>query len=415
MARRVRATKLDTREARLRLPVAKKPIFAKIAPRVGLGYRRNKTSGTWVVRVADGKGGNWIKAIGTADDFQDADGNSVMDFWQAQDRARVVGRAGDGDDGKLATVAKALDRYEADLKTRCGDAGNVARVRIHLSDALANQAVTLLTSRDLRKWRDSLAKQMAASSVNRVGSAFKAALNLLADHDEGIVNRQAWEMGLATIPNAEESRNVILTEPEIRAIIDEAYRENAEFGLLVEVAAVTGARVSQLARLEVQDAQTDRADPRLMMPTSRKGRGQRKITRRPVPIPTGLVARLRSVTADKPDNASLLVKSSGAPWKRSDQTRPFQRSAMNAGFDPREVTLYALRHSNIVRQLLAGVPIRIVAVNHDTSVLMIEKTYSRHIGDHADTLTRPALLDTSVPPGGTADRSNVVTIDVARR
>jgi hypothetical protein len=56
--------------------------------------------------------------------------------------------------------------------------------------------------------------------------------------------------------------------------------------------------------------------------------------------------------------------------------------------------MYALRHSNIVRQLLAGVPVRVVAVNHDTSVAMLERTYSRHIGDHADALVRAALLDT---------------------
>ena len=64
-------------------------------------------------------------------------------------------------------------------------------------------------------------------------------------------------------------------------------------------------------------------------------------------------------------------------------------------------TLYALRHTNIVRQLLAGVPVRIVAVNHDTSIAMIERTYSRYIGDHSDALARAALLDTTAP---TADR-----------
>ena len=53
----------------------------------------------------------------------------------------------------------------------------------------------------------------------------------------------------------------------------------------------------------------------------------------------------------------------------------------------------------IVRQILAGVPIRVIAVNHDTSVAMIERTYSRHIGDHADLLARGALLDTAEPVG----------------
>ena len=54
--------------------------------------------------------------------------------------------------------------------------------------------------------------------------------------------------------------------------------------------------------------------------------------------------------------------------------------------------MYALRHSSIVRQLLAGVPVRIVAAGHDTSVVMIECTYSQHITDHADAMVRGAML-----------------------
>lgn len=58
------------------------------------------------------------------------------------------------------------------------------------------------------------------------------------------------------------------------------------------------------------------------------------------------------------------------------------------------MTIYALRHTNIVRQLLAGVPIRLVAVAHDTSALMIERTYSRHIGEHGEEMIRATLVDT---------------------
>ena len=61
------------------------------------------------------------------------------------------------------------------------------------------------------------------------------------------------------------------------------------------------------------------------------------------------------------------------------------------------VTIYALRHTSIVRQLLANVSIRIVATLHDTSVKMIERTYSRHIAEHTDALARRALLDVSQP------------------
>jgi hypothetical protein len=31
--------------------------------------------------------------------------------------------------------------------------------------------------------------------------------------------------------------------------------------------------------------------------------------------------------------------------------------------------------------------------NHDTSIVMLEPTYSRHITEHTDALTRRALLD----------------------
>ena len=190
-------------------------------------------------------------------------------------------------------------------------------------------------------------------------------------------------MGLATIPDAEQSRNVILTESIVRDIIGAARRQSAEFGLLVEVAAVTGARVSQLARIEVQDLQADRDAPRLMMPTSKKGKGQKAVQRRPVPLPTGLAAKLRALSAGRPANTPLLVKPSGEPWRKSDHSRLFARAAKAASENPERVMMYALRHSSIVRQILAGVPIRIVAVNHDTSIAMLERTYSRHIGDHA--------------------------------
>lgn len=428
MARSARSARLESRSARLKLPVAKKPVFVKIGPRVGLGYRRNQTAGTWVARVADGRGGNWTKAIGFADDFDQADAAGIFDFWAAQDRARAIGRlshAGEGDDAKLSTVAAALDRYEADLQTRGGDKGNAVRVRSHLSDAFKRKTVALLTKRDLRAWRDGLAKTLTPASVNRTCSILKAALNLAADHDERIPNRSAWEVGLATIHDAGRSRNVILTDGTVRELVAAAYHQSREFGLLVEVAAVTGARVSQLAGLEVQDVQGDRTDARLMVPSSRKGRGQKKISRRPVPVPVGLIERLAKLGEGNPKNAPLLRKPSGEPWAKSDHSRLFKRAVKKLvdrrieeqddrskpikldDHEPSEVTIYSLRHSNIVRQLLGNVPIRVVATNHDTSVAMIEKTYSRHIGDHSDALARSALFDVVPPPAGEAEAGGV--------
>jgi integrase len=409
MPRSMRAPALETRTARLKLAIAKRPYWARIGQGISLGYRRNQGPGTWSVRVAKGRGrgqGHWSQVIGTADDFDAANAGAVLNFWQAQDKARALGRAarhsGDGG-GKLGTIAQAIEAYEADLKLRGGDTGNVSRIRIHLPVALAAKTVATLAARDFKSWRAALSKaDLTPAAINRSNSIFKAALNHAAAHDERIGNARAWEHALASIPDAVESRNVILDEEAIRAIIAGAYQVGAEFGLLVEVAGVTGARVSQLARLEVRDLQAARADPRLMLPSSKKGRGQKKITHRPVPIPPSLAIRLLASAQDRAAYAPLLTKPSGERWKKSDHLRLFRRTVTLAGLDKAEaaITLYALRHSSIVRQLLAGTPIRLVAAAHDTSVAMIERTYSRYITDVSDVPLRRALLDLSEPAGG---------------
>jgi integrase len=255
--------------------------------------------------------------------------------------------------------------------------------------------VALLTVRDFAPWRDALAAaELSPASVNRTNTALKAALNHAADQDERITNRRAWQKGLAALPDAAESRNVVLDETSVRAVISAAYNVSAEFGLLIEVLAVTGARTSQIAQLEVGDVQADRTDPRLMMPGSKKGSGRKTLERRPVPVPTTLANRLAATSKGRASNARLLLKLNGEPWRAADCQRPFAAARSAAGLSE-QVTPYALRHSSIVRQLLAGVPVRVVAAGHDSSVKMLEQTYSRYIGDHSDALIRRSLLDTA--------------------
>jgi integrase len=401
MARSARASRLETRTARLKSAVRKKPYFVAIAPGVGLGYRRNKTAGSWVVRAADGKGGNWTQAFAVADDYEDANGTDVLTFWQAQDRARVLARGtkdADEDSGKPVTVAQIIDNYEADLRVRGGDIYNAQRVRVHLPEMLARKTVALLVApQEFRHWRDGLVRKgLAPSTVNRTCAAFQAALELSATQDPRITNQNAWRTGLTALPDAEQSRNVILPDDSVLAIISAAYAVSRAFGLLVEVAAVTGARVSQLARLEVGDLQGDRSDARLMMPSARKGRGRKRIERRPVPIPVNLAMVLKKAGSGRASEAPLLTKPNREPWRHSDHRHPFERAVTRTRLNPGQVTIYALRHSSIVRQLLANTPIRVVATLHDTSVVMIERTYSKFISDHSDALSRRALLDTTL-------------------
>lgn len=396
MPRKVKDRSLDSREARLKLKPRIMPYYRSLDQKLALGYRRLKgKAGTWTARHYLGDGKYEWEVLAGADDLSEADGREILNFWQAQDKARAamaarlkVAASAAGDDGQIITVSVALDRYDANLEARGADVGNVARVRNHLTDGLAERPIALLTAHSLETWRNDLLEDMLPASVNRVATSLRAALNLAADGIEGL-NRAAWEIGLRAIPDASEARNVVITDAEVRRVVGEAAKESPEFALFVEVAAVTGARPSQLGRAQLRDLKADSLD----MPSSRKGRGKKKVTRRQVPIPAALADRLRAAAVGKALDAPLLTRPDGERWKKSDQTRPFRRTAERAKLDPKVVTIYALRHSSITRQLKANVPIRVIAALHDTSVAMIEKNYSVAIDKHVDEIVRPALLN----------------------
>jgi integrase len=414
-----RNAKLESATARRKLAVRKKPYYVRLSPGIALGYRRNAGAGTWTVRVAEG-GAEWIKKIALADDLERASPPHVLSYWQALDTARALARRQPGeaiDESRPLTVAEALDRYEADLKARGGDPYNARHARLHLPGSILSKPVALLGATELRKWRDSLLldKGLAAGTVNRTKTGLRAALELAAAHDPRITNQRAWKVGLAALPDAHRARNVILDDATVRRIVAAAYDHDRALGLMVEVAAVTGARLSQLARLEVADLQADGPEPRLLMPLSAKGRARNKRhERRPVPITGALASVLKQEAADRASDAPLLTRADGSGWGHS-RTRhhrnDFRAVIEAAGLDPDEVTLYALRHSSIVRQLLANVPIRIVATLHDTSVKMIERTYSRYIASHGDEIARRALLETYAQPSAA---HNVVTLAKGR-
>lgn len=253
----------------------------------------------------------------------------------------------------------------------------------------------LIDVAEWRRWRDGL-KGIAPATVNRMTRTIVAALNLAAEHDARIT-RHTWRVGLKPLSDAQRARNVILSDDQVRSFIAAANTYEDELGLFVETAAVTGGRSSQLARLEVGDLRASEAT--LMMPRSGKGggrlRSRKKIDRIPVPVTASLAARLTAAASGRPSDAPLLLRSNGLSWG----AMPFRyygnavrEIVIGLGLDPDVASLYALRHSAIVRQLLANVPIRIIAATCDTSVVQIERNYSRFITSHSDQLSRRALL-----------------------
>jgi integrase len=417
MARKIRNKNLETRTDRLRLAVTPRPVFVKISSGLALGYRRNQAGGTWIVRKADGKGGNWTKAIGRADDYQeanasaddfnDAAGRNVLTYWEAQLRARKV--AEESGSTTKTTVREALAAYETHLKERGGDIGNVTRLRRHLSEELLKRRALGIDKSEWLAWRSTLLKATATvGTANRILVVARAALNLLSGgHD-----RAPWREGLASMTrnrDQEQDRNIVLTAGLVRRVMNVADAMDLQFGLFVAIMAQTGARPGQICKIKVGDLST--YDSSISIPVSKKGRGTKRKTHVHLSITDSLMTRLKPVAEGRDKGEPLLTKSRVrgkriwvTPWRKSDQKRPFEKVIKVIADEPeftewlkreqlipKQVTIYSLRHTSIVRQILANVPTRAVAAAHDTSLSMIEATYSRHIERHADPIMRKSL------------------------
>ena len=53
MARTIQAPNIQARGERLKLPISSVPIFVRVDRGLAIGYRRNKTNGSW----------NWLSAV----------------------------------------------------------------------------------------------------------------------------------------------------------------------------------------------------------------------------------------------------------------------------------------------------------------------------------------------------------------
>jgi integrase len=387
------------RTPRLKAAVRKKPYFMQITPGVSLGYRRNQGPGAWLVRVADGKAGNWMKGFAIADDAEKANNDTVMDYAQALVRARVIAGADrTPSSDRPITIDEAVDAYETDLETRGASPQNAKSIRFYLNGhpALKAKPVALVKKKDLTDWRNSIVIKngVKADTANRVSRVFKAALTLAASNDERITNINAWKEGLKALPSdtGSTARDLILSDDEIGAIVEAAYAEELELGIWFQTLAETGVRESQVLRLEVYDLQDDRAAPRLMMPSSRKGRN-RQVERKPLPISLELAQHLKRASLGKRPNEPMFSE-----LRQIDKR--FKEVADRVGGIPAQAVPYSFRHSSIVRMLLRNVPVSVVASHHDTSAEIIQKHYARFISNVSDSITRDTLPDFAAPAKG---------------
>ena len=266
MPRKVRNSLLENRSNRLRLPIAKKPVFVRVGPGLSLGYRRNKASGTWVLRVADGRGGARTTAIGFADDHDEADGHGFLDYWQAQEQAKTVARRKAGaPDAEPVTVRWAAETYLEWLtaKNRRTAADTRGRLNRHFLPKFGERLVTSLTKTALDRWLASMVAdaddpeqiRRSKDSANRVLTMVKALLNhAMRDPANGLTDDNAWRL-VKPFHGVAKARDTRYTAEQVRRLMNGA--SDSALSDLIAGGYLTGARYGELA-----EARVSHFDPR---------------------------------------------------------------------------------------------------------------------------------------------------------
>ena len=426
-------SKIDTVARRKKLPVSAKPVWETIGDaRSGLklGYRKGARGGSWVgKRVKDGERGE--TTLGASDDGPDNHSrrrDHVVLSYAAAMQAALTWADGEGARSKesaqadrtererVATVGEVLNGYIATRARRDPVNGRNAGHRLG-KHALSDKkfiAVRLdrYLARDMTEWRNRLPPDLAPATVDRMVNDAKAALNAYADANWRALPatlKREIQLGAKGSPNAQRARQALLSDADVRRVVDAAYCVNDDLGALVLVLASTGARFRQVCQITVGDVQTDAS--RIMTPVSAKGQGRKQRSEIAVPVGADVIARLKPLLAGRAGHEPLLqhwvgVKGFGhtmgpvrhEAWRAANQMQKGWRAALTAAALP-YIEPYALRHSSIVRGLRLGVPMRVVAALHDTSSSMIERHYSAFILDAADELARRAVVPlVSEPP-----------------
>lgn len=414
MGRTVKDSKLDSRAARLRLAHRVNPYWTRIGDGESLGYYRpeGKGPGTWSARhIHPETRGQLRHKLGTADDYSDADGRTVLSFTQAQEKARKwfaqarANAAGERLHTGPFTVEHAMEAYVERLE-RTGQAtakDAPQRIRLHILPDLGKAEVAKLTRPRLEKWRDGLAshpgktrgrkgeapkdrpefadedaRRARKATVNRTLAILKAALTYAKD--QGLVNcpDDPWRY-TKPFRGVTESRKTYLTpEEQVRLLNSIA---DADFKRLVSGALLTGARYGELARMQVRDFDASGTGS-VLITKGKNGRPRRVI------LTAEGRAFFESITAGRPAGEFMFLKDADPrlkavkngelttePWGRSEQAYRMTASCKAAAL-PR-MGFHQLRHSYASALVSAGMPLAMVAkLTGHSDTRMLEQHYA---------------------------------------
>jgi integrase len=391
MARTVRDTKLATREARRKLAPRGRPYWRTIEEGLHVGYRKPKAgSGKWLVRHYIGDQAYEVRVLAIADDLSDADGVMILDFKQAQERARteMVQRAVAG----VPTVRTAVEAYCDWLDTH-RNSGKDSRYKADalILPALGDVRLDALTTKQITDWQGALAKTPARvrtkpgaeqqhraalddgeeelrrrrCTANRVLVILRAALNK-AWHEGVVADDSAWRR-VKPFKDVDASRTRYLTIPETKRLINAS---DDDFRPLVQAALLTGCRYGELRRLRVRNFHSDARTVEVRNSKTGKSRISPHVH-----LTDEAVAFFQAITAGRAGEDLMFRRVDGAPWLPANQSDRIKKACRRARITP-PITFHGLRHTHCSHAVMAGVALIVVSQNlGHTSTKMIEKHY----------------------------------------
>jgi integrase len=401
MAGTVREAKLQNPTARKRLRAGRQPHWNSITPGNHLGYQRKEgdASGRWVLRRR--RSGEYAtEPLGIADDHNDADGVSILDFQHARAKAVELSMDETRPAGRI-TVSRAMADY-IDYLSASGKLTSTAESAAvnYILPKLGHCEVAALTAPQIRAWVAWMAESPAMNggilghddlilddervrrrrvSANRYLAILKSALNHC--FDEGRVSSNvAWSRRVRKFRNVASGRARYLTMEESRRFLDGC---DDVFRPLARAALETGCRYSELARLEVSDF--DKTSGTVHIRKSKAARQRRVV------LTSAGTSFFSDLCAGRQLHELMFVKADGARWTHGAQGFYVREANRRGAINP-PVTFHTMRHTWASLAVMGGVPLTVVARNlgHSTT-RMVETTYG-HLGSDyiADAIRRGA-------------------------
>ncbi len=359
MPRTARHAKLDSQSARKRLPPRHSPHWDLISEACSLGYRRGSSNkaGTWLAKYSPQDGNRRVqKKLGAADDLLPADGVVSLSYQQAKARATewfpIAAQISTGTLPRRGgyTVQNACDDY---LKKLEGYSRSVRSTRYSVNanilPLLGNIQVEKLTRAQVEYWQRQFVEartrkpahgidrhseeaiRRRKDTANRNLIIVKAALNHCLAEGKVACTNFAWKW-VKPFRGVANARTRFLSDEEARNLVNHC---PPDFGLLVRGALYSGARYSELTRMQVRDFDT--ISGTVLVAQSKAARPRR------IYFDEEAISFFQSVCFGRSGDWPVFIRENGNPWEKDAAKGLMAEAVKAAGIAP--TTFHETRHS----------------------------------------------------------------------